>query len=113
MKPSITIINADGYDQELPAQWAVCDGCRGECQIPFGQHIAFTGADLAEWDDEEKLDYFRGRYDAACPDCGGRGMVPELDRDRASPEEIAAYDQYQRDEAEYRAEVAAELRMGA
>lgn len=61
--------NTDAYKR-----WAICDGCEGE-----GKHSKGLGCisseEMDDWSPEEKQDYFSGKYDRRCEDCGGSGKV--------------------------------------
>lgn len=103
-------------DIEYPAKNEVCSRCRGT-----GTHVnpAIDGNGLSS-DDIDELggadfmeDYLGGVYDVRCEECNGEKVVKVLDEDRATPDQIAEYYDYLQEEANYRAEVAAERRMGA
>jgi hypothetical protein len=50
------------------APWVICDECDGD------GHVNMMGViNPEEWDDDELDGYFAGRYDKACPACGGSG----------------------------------------
>lgn len=57
-------------------QWVICDRCRGEGKH---DHPAFSNGitqdEWEQWDYEERDDYFSGKYDVPCTDCGGSGKV--------------------------------------
>ncbi len=108
-------------DVEIPFTWAVCPTCRGN-----GTHTnpsidcnGLTAEDFAE-DPDFAEDYFGGRYDVTCYDCGGERLTPAIDRDNIDAETAAMIDRVQKqidEDAEYEAiahaERMAELRMGA
>lgn len=73
--------NGEEVTYKLPAEWCICDYCRGE-----GYHSknfgAFTRDDMDEWGvdaDEFLSDYMSGRYDQRCEECNGTGKVLTLD----------------------------------
>ncbi len=74
---------------ELPAKFEVCSTCEGR-----GKHVnpsidsrGLSAEDFAE-DPDFAEDYFNGTYDVACVECKGKRVVPVLDTDRATPEQI-------------------------
>lgn len=102
---------------DLPAHNVVCPRCRGE---GTHDHPAFSNGFTRddEFVDEDFIhEYMSGTYDVTCSVCDGRRVVPEID----NPETLTghrkvAYDylmDWHRSEAQHRAEVAAEMRMGA
>lgn len=98
---------------ELPWRWEVCPVCDGK-----GTHVnpaidcgGLTGEDFAD-DPDFCHDYFAGAYDQPCNHCGGRTTVPVPDEMRMTPEQLQAYEQHLRDEAEYAAERRAEYIHG-
>lgn len=106
-------------DPWLPAHWVVCDRCHGD-----GTHVdprvdgnGFTMDEWHEMGREFQDDYRSGRYDVTCSQCGGRRVMPELDENVEllpwQAQLVEVIRQWNRDEAEYQAEVAAERRMGA
>lgn len=118
LKVTLWFTDDEGVDceeqVELPAVYVVCPRCDGRgVHDPEGFANGFTSSDLAEAGPEFCDDYARGVYDVACAVCGGQRVVLEPDRDRCDPTLLARYDAMRADEAAYRAEVAAERRMGA
>lgn len=100
---------------ELPSRWEICCSCDGEGTT--SRHVecdggGFTASEWAEEDDDFREDYMAGAYDSACDECGGSGKVKVADRERMSAEENKAYDEQLQADAEFRAEQAAERRMG-
>ena len=101
----------DGNTGEVyPAKYEVCPVCDGK-----GKHVnpdidrnGLTAEDFAE-DPDFAESYRSGVYDVACNGCGGRRvvLVPKHEDGKQ-----ALADAWQED-AQYRAEVAAERRMGA
>lgn len=93
---------------EHDLQWAVCGTChgKGKSSLYLG---SFTGEQL--WEDPEFAEeYMEGRYDRACPECGGRTTVRAI-RDDATHRDVI--DAWFKDMHDMRAEEAAERRMGA
>lgn len=91
-------------DAHPGAKYVVCPVCAGE---GFTSKLgAFTAADLDEWfegdvDDREdfRAEYSRrgGAYDERCQACKGQRVM--------TPDEVAAYEDLARMEAEQRAEM--------
>lgn len=108
-------IEVDGEEIELPTTNEICRTCDGE-----GKHVnpnidghGITSEEWErDWDDESREAYFSGRYDVRCDDCDGRGVVRAPDPKKMTPELRKAWREWQREEAEYRAECAAERRFG-
>ena len=97
----------------LPTKMEVCPACRGK-----GTHVnpsidsnGISAEAFAE-DPDFAEDYFSGVYDVVCYVCHGRNVVPVVDEDACDPELLAAYNEQQEAYWDYRAEVAAERRMG-
>jgi hypothetical protein len=95
---------------EWPARYDVCSVCNGQ-----GKHVnpsidshGISTEEFAE-DPDFKEDYFGGVYDVMCESCKGKRviLVPSTEEGQAAIDEIL------QEEARYRAEVAAEQRMGA
>ena len=100
----------------LPKSWAICDTCHGDGGEAFGGGVAFTSSEWAEacdGDEDFAENYFKGRYDEPCRDCGGSGKVKVLDRDQCSAETLKNFDEWMRDSHAANAESLAEKRMGA
>lgn len=98
----------------IPAKFALCPKCRG-----VGSHVnpAVDGHGLSQEDFDQDPDfqeaYFRGDYDVACHRCAGEKVIKVVDRERASAEDLKAYDDQERELRELEAEEAAERRAGA
>ena len=107
----------DLVEVELPGKYEVCPNCNGKgTQVnPAIDGHGLSVEDFAEDPDFEGA-YFSGVYDIPCMKCGGKRVVPVVDVSKCSFAEKRLL-VYQRrwdiDEANYRAEVAAERRMGA
>jgi hypothetical protein len=112
---AITIYTDLGDEVSLPTKKEVCWRCRGE-----GTHVnenidgnGITSEEMDELGDDFLEDYLGGKYDVTCYECDGQNVVDVVDEDRCTPELLAVYRRYVEDEADYRAECAAERRMGA
>lgn len=98
-------------DEILPAEYVVCPFCNGH-----GSHSKHLGS--FTWDDEYMRDehfrenYFAGNYDRVCEECGGIRVVKEVNWKALTSEQAEMVERYYRQEAEYRAMVAAERRAG-
>lgn len=73
---------------EIPFIYEVCDVCGGK-----GTHVnpsidshGITADEWAEWDDDDREDYFSGAYDVECYECGGEKVVPVPNYDYISKE---------------------------
>lgn len=109
----ITLEDEDGNEIKLPTKRIVCPRCDG---TGVHDHPAFSNGFSQEDFDEDpdfKEDYFRGRCDVACEECGGRNVVEVPDEERMSPELVSSLHKRYEEEASYRAEQEAERRMGA
>ena len=112
-KALVTIYNdeEDIEEQvEVNVEWEVCPTCEGR-----GSHVnpsidcdGLTQEDFYD-DPDFAEEYFSGRYDVACYECGGSCVVPVCTDEKVN--------EYLREEAqaraESRAEYLAERRMGA
>lgn len=96
---TITILDSDDNDIELPAKYEVCSRCRGE-----GKHtnpnIDGNGITASEWermtDDDPDFpeNYLSGMYDVQCKKCNGRTTELVVDEDYLSPDQKKQYDEY-------------------
>lgn len=100
---------------KLATKFEVCGTCQGK-----GSHVnpAIDGNGLSAEDFEEagedfRDDYMAGVYDVQCYECKGLRVVEVVDRERCSPEKLAAWDKWQREDDEVRAIERAERRAGA
>ncbi len=104
----------DLVEREIPSKFEVCGGCDGR-----GTHVnrAIDGNGLSREDFDQDPDfeesYFRGDYDVCCEDCRGKRVMLVADWSKMDAETKKLYDEHLQDERQYRAEVAAERRMGA
>lgn len=108
------VVDGDDCEVELPSKYVVCPRCRGA-----GHHVnpsidgnGITGEEMDELGEDFRHDYISGAYDVPCEECNGRSTVLELDRKRATKEQIAAYEAEQDSLREMYAIEAAERRMG-
>lgn len=97
---------------ELPTHMEVCDRCRGK-----GTHTnpSIDGNGLSQEyaeDVEFMEDYLSGAYDVRCEECNGANVVPVVDEERMTPEQVEAWHTQCQEEWEYQAERDAERRMG-
>ena len=94
----------------------VCPRCCGE-----GTHVnpSIDGNGISadewynEWDDESREMYLTGGYDVTCEECHGSNVVDVLDETRTLKVIVDRWNEWIHDEWAYRAECAAERRMGA
>jgi len=112
MKDKITIYTDDDLEVALPTKFEVCPQCEGK-GMSCAYLGAFTAEDMIEEGPEFMEEYMAGHYDRTCDECGGKRVVPALDRARCTPEQIKAYDKQQDELAESYAIEAAERAMGA
>lgn len=91
----------------LPAHWEICGCCSGN-----GTTSRYMGSwTQSEWADEDpdfKEDYLAGNYDRPCEECKGLGRVAVVTEEACTTPEQKAALKFMRDEAEWRAEAAAE-----
>ena len=99
MKTTIkyTIKTGRTLTRKLPAQFAVCDECRGK-----GSHLVegmreavYTWEDFAE-DPEFQTDYFGGAYDVPCETCHGESLVTVPEREALTRSEARFLDMVER-----------------
>lgn len=106
-----TIISAGGEDS-WPGKKVVCTYCNG-----MGAHSRHLGAipleEFDSWDDEDRDNYLDGAYDMVCEECRGERIVLEPDFNSMSEEDRKAYEEYVREEMEYRKLCEMERRLGA
>lgn len=101
-------------EHTLPTRWVICSVCDGN-----GTHVnpsidaGGLSSDAFLEDPDFADDYFSGVHDVPCYCCKGTGKIREPDYDRMTPEQIEAYEEDQRSEAEYEAMCRAERIMGA
>lgn len=103
-------------DVEVPIKFEVCPTCngRGTHTNPSIDCNGLTAEDFAE-DPDFKEEYFSGRYDVQCYQCGGKNVVPEINVNGITEETRKLLDlveaQRQAD-AEYESQCARERAMG-
>ena len=97
----------------IATKWAVCPVCDGE-----GKHVnpsidcgGLTAEDFAEDPDFAEC-YFGGTYDQTCNRCGGKRVVKVPDYEALTDYDRKLLEEHNRAEAEYHAEVMAEIRAG-
>lgn len=99
----------------LPAQMEVCGRCEGD---GTHWHPAFDNGITQEdrdrdWDDESWEGLMSGAYDVRCTECNGEKVVPvPSERVPEDDRALVLYYEWIEDDRAYRAEVAAERRMG-
>lgn len=107
----IVINEGEEDEMRLPTRNEVCWRCAGD-----GTHDAWEGgmtaSDIAEQDDDFIDRYRAGAYSVPCSECNGKRVLAVLDEERATPEQLAAYEAHQRIEWEMAAEQAAERLAG-
>jgi ribosomal protein S27E len=87
----------------------VCPNCHGRGTVD-------NLGDVTEWlrEDPDAIDdYMSGMYDVRCDECQGHNVVDHAIEAGSDPDDWASLMSWLRDAYEYRAEVAAERRMGA
>lgn len=104
-----TICNGDDTETQLPHKWEICGSCEGH-----GKSSAYLGAftrdDLDDAGEEFCEDYFAGRLDRPCEECGGSGKVAVADEGRMTKAQRKAWKDQCDDDADYHATVEAERR---
>ena len=115
-KRGIIIFEPDWEDEdsrkELPAKMEVCGRCDGRgVHDPDGFSNGFTREDFAE-DPDFAEDYFAGKYDVKCTECGGRNVVLVIDRDKSDPVTLEVVDEWMQEEDDYLRIRDMERRMG-
>jgi RecJ-like exonuclease len=115
-----TFENDDGEEtvHEFPSKKEVCHRCdgHGKHTNPAIDGNGITASEWAdEWDEESRENYMSGVYDVTCETCNGLNVVDVIDESRFTEADKVAYEEYleyQKAEAYYAAECAAEQRMG-
>ena len=113
MNLTITFIDNDGIEQEMPARYIVCDRCEGH-----GTHtnpaVDSQGLCHALVNDHHFMQNYRnGVYDITCTVCNGKRVELVPDEEECEPSELDAYYRALQEVADMNAEMAAELRFGA
>jgi hypothetical protein len=106
----------DEFFETLPVKFEVCPTCdgRGSHVNPSIDSGGLCSDDFHDDPDFEE-EYFSGRYDVNCYECGGKRVVPVVNDNNLTDDHrriIADLEERARWEAEYEAEVAMEIRMG-
>jgi hypothetical protein len=88
----------------------LCPQCRGR-----GTSTAYLGdvTDLVHEDPDFFEDYMGGMYDRQCETCRGNNVIDVVDRSRTHPETLRHWEDWVREEMEYRHVCEMERRMGA
>jgi hypothetical protein len=77
----------------IPAKFEVCSRCQGRgAHDPEAFSSGFSREDFDEDPDFEE-GYMRGDYDVRCEECDGERVTLEPDREQATPESLAIFDQ--------------------
>ena len=102
----------------LPAKFEICPTCEGH-----GKHVnpSIDAGGISQddefWEDDQDEEgyslYHNGFYDVTCYTCGGRNVVPSIDRDRANEATLAIWDDRCADDAEFDRICRSERLMGA
>jgi len=94
--------------------YEVCPTCEGRGKV-VNPSIDCGGLSQDDFDDDPDFreSYFSGSYDIQCPQCGGKRVVPVLNRRANDADVIAMIDAAEKDDADFVRECAAERRMGA
>lgn len=93
----------------IRTRWEVCDRCRGRGTLGgFPGVYTQDDFDSGDVDLDEYLSYSR-----TCEECNGRTTVLAVDRESSDKDARLAWDEWCREEAEYRHIEAMERRMGA
>lgn len=116
MKFTYQSVDDDGDEVtvELPGRYEVCPRCRGR-----GSHVnpaidgnGISTSDECWQDDDFREGYLSGLYDVSCERCDGLRVVMAPDVECLADGQRAAWEQHQREEYEYEAERASEMRWG-
>lgn len=109
-------VNDEGEEHviDFPAHFEVCTRCQGT-----GSHVnpAIDGNGLTREDFDNdpdfRDDYFAGVYDVVCEECGGRRVVPVIDRAALTAAQKEILREIETSDAEYRRDYESErfLRM--
>jgi hypothetical protein len=102
---------------EIPAKYEVCSTCGGKGKY-VNPAIDNGGIPVEEFhnDPEFAEAYFGGVYDIVCEDCGGKRVIPVIDRDNLNDERkevLIKIEEQEEEDDYYRRECEAERRMGA
>ena len=118
MTAEVTVWDDDDEEisETMPVKFEVCSLCSGT-----GSHVnpSIDSGGLSSddfYDDPDFADDYRsGCYDVTCFECGGQRVTPEIDMgrlDARQKEVLKELEQRARDDAEYEALVASEIRYG-
>lgn len=110
----MTLTVSDGeVTATIKAEYEVCGTCEGQ-----GKHvnpsIDSRGLSREDFDADPDFEreYFSGRYDQPCVECGGKRVVPVASKS-ASDEDKKLAEDARAEHYQYLAECEAERRMGA
>jgi hypothetical protein len=94
MTATFTVEDENGEEiaHEVRLTFEVCGTCdgRGTHVNPSIDSHGLTRDDFDE-DPDFAEDYWSGRHDVRCAECGGERVVPVVDPDATAPEVLAAY----------------------
>lgn len=118
IQPDIDDMDTEDILDMLPTHKVVCPRCHGTgSHDPEAWSDGFTASEFNEMFEtpEEQADYFNGRYDVSCTECGGNNVVDDVDPDRLNETQEILYNyvlERYRFDHECRLEQEAERRMG-
>ena len=105
----------DELIEQVPFKMEVCPTCNGT-GFYVNPNIDSNGITQDEWNYEwahdEKEAYISGEYDAPCATCNGNCVVPVVDQNRATQEQIALVEKVIAIHTEYAVERANEIKYG-
>lgn len=80
----------DELMESVPFKFEVCPTCNGTgfYTNPDVDSDGITESEWEHWSSDEREDYFRGAYDEPCSHCNGNCVVPTVDQNRATQEQI-------------------------
>jgi len=110
----ITFEDDDGFEITLKTRYEVCENCRGKGTTvnPAIDGHGLTAQDFHE-DPDFYEEYMSGVYDVPCFACKGLRVVPVVDEDKNSQEDIDKYCKHLDELYQMNAEYEAERRFGA
>lgn len=98
----------------VPCKYEVCPTCNGT-----GKHVnpsidceGLTAEDFAR-DPDFAQDYASGHYDMTCYGCGGKRVVPVMDREKIDPKLLEQIDHHLEEQESYRRIHLSEITRGA
>lgn len=101
----------------LPFKYEVCGSCKGKGSYvnPSIDSHGITSEEWNEWSLEDIDNYFSGMYDVTCEECNGKRVVPEIDVDYLTEDEISLVkfiNKVKQDDYDYARESYYERQMG-